>query len=290
MSTSRGQGIGVEFNLRNGGSTLYTGSSFLDKIPLEIRNYIYQICIEDSKQSHWWDRSPPGTVRVRGFGLSILPRLYDPPMLQIEGYGAIPLRCTNRQVYEELARQVSFNVDRVRIGSYNFEHKEQDPYVHWRTAYTLLENHPGLPKSVKHVTIKMPSIRDERLRSSQLSFAHMDPNLLRKFEEGFAAIVPGLVHCLNGFQSLQRLSIKITVEKRNPPTFYPVLPLYAICEPDTEVEISPPQEGLRSYEPWITKWEHAWGNCLRNKEIEDKNIQTALLAGAKSGVHSSRYP
>jgi hypothetical protein len=104
---------------------LQTGSKFLDKLPLEIRNSIYQICIEDAKQSHWWDRPPPGTVRNRGFCLSILPRLYDPPILQIEGYGSLPLRCTNRQIYEELARQVSFNVDRVRIGSCNFEYKEK---------------------------------------------------------------------------------------------------------------------------------------------------------------------
>jgi hypothetical protein len=126
-------------------------------------------------------------------------------------------------------------------------------------------------------------MRDERLRTGKLSFGPTDYKSLRKFEEGFAAIVPGLVQCLSGLRSLQRLSILITVEKRNPPNFSSLLPLHEICGQDTHVEMSPPQEGLRTYDSWITIWEHAWSICLRNKEVEDKNLQAAILAGAKSG-------
>lgn len=145
--------------------TRSSSSAFLKVLPLEVRNVVYQMIIEDAKSSIWWERT--SLVSKERFGLSIVPRLYDPPVFRIEGYGSLPFRAVNKQVYEELAREVSFNVDRVRLGSYNFEHKEKDPLMHWKAAFSLLENHPGLRKSVTTVFLKMPSIRDEMVRNSQ---------------------------------------------------------------------------------------------------------------------------
>jgi hypothetical protein len=142
-------------------------SALLKVIPLEVRNVIYQLVIEDAKNSKRWERTSLSLSSNQRFVLSIVPRLYDPPTFQIGGYGSLPLRQVNKQIYEELALQISFNVDRIRIGSYHFEYKESDPLIQWHTAFSLLENHRGLRKSVTYVFVKMPSIRDEMLRNSQ---------------------------------------------------------------------------------------------------------------------------
>jgi hypothetical protein len=262
------------------GSILKSQSRFLNQIPLEIRNSIYQLYIEGVGQSRFTDK--PLQTDWKLFGLSIIPRLYDPPLLRIDGYGLLPLRQTCRQIYQELAHQVSFNVDTVRIGSYNFEHKEKDPLVHWRTAYSLLESHPGLRLSVTNVIVRMPAMRDEMMRHSQLSVGHVNSNILRQFDEKFAAVVPGLKQCLQKFAILQWLTIIITVEKRQAPDFDPLLGLHDILgKAGTRIKMCPPSAGLRSYDSWVSEWEDAFNICLKNREVEDMSLQAVLLAGAQ---------
>jgi hypothetical protein len=106
----------------------------------------------------------------------------------------------------------------------------------------------------------------------------VDTEIIRKFDKYFDMMIPRLVKCLAIFQSIKCISFAVTVEKIEPPNFDALLPLLEICEQNTVVEMSPPQAGLRSYDPWISKWEDAWSICLRKKQREDLNLQAALLA------------
>jgi len=175
-------------------------SLFLHMLPIEIRNRIYQLCISIAMNSEKWTRS--SSTR---FGISVVSLLYDPPSMRIEGCAPLPLLLVNRQIYRELVREISFNVDRLRIGGYLFEYKEKQPNIHWKAAFSLLDSQPGLTKSITSISIQMPSLRDEMRRCNRTSVSHMSPSAIRRFDDNFPTIIPGLMKCLGRFENLSSI-------------------------------------------------------------------------------------
>ena len=104
------------------GSTaaLQTSSIFL-RLPGEIRNQIFDLCILMALASPKAaaSRSRP---REKGFTVTVYPRWHGPGSISMDGIGSIPLLFVCKQIYKDLSSLICSMVDKICIGGYILRH------------------------------------------------------------------------------------------------------------------------------------------------------------------------
>ena len=144
----------VEFNL-------------LQSFPGEIRNQIFQYCIQDAIESAKTRRTDhlrlqamtyqSSTSKVPSFNVSVFPRWHGPGVMCTNGIGPLPLLFANKQIYGEVSSLVFSQVDSVSIGGYMVQRQDEDPNIRWAVGYSLLNRRPSLLFS-KKFKIRLPRV------------------------------------------------------------------------------------------------------------------------------------
>jgi hypothetical protein len=211
-------------------------NQFLVKLPGEIRNKIYELCIlsalkETNKSRPIFNSHttivPAGPLS--GLQYVALPRWSGPGLLRLEGIGALPCLFTNKQIYREISSLLHSMVQNVSIGGYVLQCPGEDPSVRWECAYSLMRNRADILQFVKRVTVMLPCIREGVFRGRWSEFSLKDPGTRVESEPWL--MLPGLTAFLRTFKSLQTLKIVMTADKSNPPDFEQLLPLYDVRSP-----------------------------------------------------------
>ena len=246
-------------------------SSF-ERLPGEIRNHIFELCIQSALRP---------SSKLCATELSILPRWHGTVRARMTGIGPMGFLFVKKCIYEELLSMIYSQIGTLRIGGYILQHPG-DQLLRWELLYSVLMN-PYTVRYLKSVKVKLPSIRDDiqRRNDSLRGFsitgfigARSPPRC-----EAILAVVPGLVKCLEKFESLVDLEITVTVEMASPPDFDPLLPLYDLCGKHTTVVFIDYSENIRnnfisdrSY--WAESWDIAWKDCLiRNGRRRTENLE-----------------
>lgn len=271
---------------------------FLELLPGEIRNQIYDFYIQDALnsakakarrkreaqsrgiwRSGYYDPPPP---KPREFEVSVLPRWHGPSVLRLEGFPPLPLLFVNKLIYNELSGLIYSRVDKVTIGGLILQYRSEDPNVRWRSAYALLKKKPDVLKFAKNITIKLPSTHDDILNPPWIPIggaSQRRPSRPAQDDGTCFKVIPGLEEFLHNFESLTKLEIIIQVHPREPPDFTPLFRLFNITH-RMKVRFSGSSRELNSFPHWPTQWNQAWTASLKKKETSD--LEAALLVSTLS--------
>jgi len=244
--------------------------SFLQTVPGEIRNQIFQYCIEDAVKSPKAKRSKE-LSGGRCFQVSVMPRWSGPGCLRMDGIGPLPLLFVNWQIHHELSTLIYGMVDEVSIGGYILQYDGEDPTTRWKCAYSLIQRHLNLQLYTRNLTISLPYLRGDVVRGHCRSLGLKYPTE-RKVKSKAWAVIPELKEFLGTFKALEGLTIVIRVERREPPDFEELLPLYAIYGDRMTMvirEVHPSSEtGFVWTDPWLDLWALAWYDWKRKVDLE----------------------
>jgi hypothetical protein len=249
-----------EVSLRSNHRKFSYEPSSIERLPGEIRNQIFELCLQSVLRL---------SSKLRATELSILPRWHGPVRARMTGIGPMGLLFVNKCIYEELSSIIYSQIDTLRIGGYILQHPE-DQLLQWELLYPALMS-PYTVRYMKNVKVKLPSTRDDiQSRNDSLrGFSITGFNGARSPPrcEATLSVVPGLVKCLEKFESLVDLEITITVEMLSPPNFDPLLPLYDLCGKYTTVVFLDPAENnqgnfISPWWQWTEGWDIAWKDCL----------------------------
>jgi hypothetical protein len=237
-------------------------ATFLQILPGEIRNEIFELCIGNALNNAKTPRFQTEAGK-KGFTITALPQWNGPGCMRTEGIGPLPLLFVNRQIHKELSSLVYSKVEEISIGGYFLQFRNEDPSPRWDVAYSLLKQHPDLQKFTKNVKIILPHTRDDLLRYHWESLGYKYQRNSGRCQDW--TILPGLEEFLCTFESLSTLKLVITSELREPPQFEQLLSLYDLCGDGTTVEILDPRfgDGRAIFgSPWAGRWTHSWNECL----------------------------
>jgi hypothetical protein len=245
--------------------TSKTSCTFLERLPGEIRNLIFELCILRALVSPKTPASQPKPGE-NGFSMTVCPRWHGPVSIRMKGIGSIPLLFVCKQIYEELSGLIYSAVDKICIGGYILQHRAEDPSLRWKYAYSLLKKLPNLQNFTRDVKVRLPCMRDDLLRGhwTALGLKYPETSRIHSGKYDPWVVLPDLEAFLSTFTSLSILEIVVTVDKGEPPDFQRLLPLYDLCGKGTSIEFSEPQMPSRFVDrsTWTSCWTIAWNECL----------------------------
>lgn len=238
-------------------------TSQLLKLPGEIRNQIYQLCIQDALTENTNSNEKPH------LDLAVLPRWDGPGKEKLEGIGPLPVLFVNRQTYKEVHWLLCAMIKNVSIGGYLLQYAGEDASARWEHAYNLLRKWPALNALVKEVTVTLPYVKEDLFKGQWTRNLGLNyPGATTKSNPWL--MLPGLVKFLRTFDVLSTLKIVLVAQKADHLDFEELLPLYDVCGNGTRLEVVAPQSGLRSAfgqtraasSPYEAMWLADWGLCL----------------------------
>jgi hypothetical protein len=135
----------------------------LKRLPGEIRNQIFEICIQEamrSRKARISQRlqqilSPSKTTYLN---VAVSPRWHGPGVMRVNGIGPLPLLFVNKQIYQEISSLVFSKLETVSIGGYLIQRPHEDPNIRWAVAYSLLNRQPSLLKFTRKIEIHLPTV------------------------------------------------------------------------------------------------------------------------------------
>lgn len=132
--------------------------NLLESFPGEIRNQIFEICIQDAIESEKARQTSSSRAKVPSFKVSVFPRWHGPGVMRTNGIGPLPLLFANKQIYGELSSLAFSRLDIVSIGGYQVQRQDEDPNIRWAVGYSLLNRQPSILKFSKKVKIELPRV------------------------------------------------------------------------------------------------------------------------------------
>lgn len=124
-----------------------SNAKLLEKLPGELRNYIFEFCIRDaftSAQSKKGITQSQPSLERSPLSISVLPRWSGSGQLRVTGVGPLPILFLNKKLHGEVSSLVYSTVNEVSIGGYILQYPQEDPTTRWRIAYDLLEKVPHI--------------------------------------------------------------------------------------------------------------------------------------------------
>jgi hypothetical protein len=257
--------------------------SYFNKIPGEIRNQIFSLCISHAL-SHPKAQHSRSTSNLSGLTVSVHSRRSGNGYLKLEGIGPLPLMVVNRQTFNEVSSLVYALVEHVSIGSNISLYLDENPNERWKFAYSLMEKRPYMQRLAKSVKVVLPRTPDDVIRTTYNSLKKI-PAAKQPRKSNAMALLPGLDKFLGKFESLENLTMVIIADKRDPPNFEDLLTLYKKYGERMTVQFERRFED-RDHRPFFqlffigpgSPWATAWEKCVR--EYEERIL---LESGVNAG-------
>jgi len=221
---------------------LKMGPSYIERFPGEIRNHIYECCIDMAlqpanvkcrqtrhrgRQSYWRRIKPvPGSKeesKELQFDMKVVSRWNRRSVIRTRGLGSLPLLFASRKIYAEISSLIYARARDLCVGGYILEHPGEDPSGRWKESYSLLQKQPGLLKFTRSILIQLPSIREDLDVGLRRSLG-LIPRLPKSGSSNditrvWASLAPELSEFLLRFEALSTIRIIIQVENQAPPKF-----------------------------------------------------------------------
>ena len=224
----------------------------LDHLPGEIRNQIFELCMNDAIRAS----------KANDLTISVIPRWQGPGEFRMNGIGPLPLLFVNKKTYNELSSLVYATISEVSIGGYIIQYPDEDPNVRWNVAYSLIKQRPNILAYVKKVKVSLPYVRNDVLDGYWRSLGVPSPGDVPTKCDPWS-IVPGLKQFLRKFRAMEILHLVITANRRDPPDFEKLLPLHNYFGRTTvEMVTTTPHNRTLRISTWLPLWENAWTECL----------------------------
>jgi len=290
--------------------------SLIEDFPGEIRNVIYELCVDEAllsgkaKQKNKrstrdpggfgrqtniaeesQDKKPEGELR---FNVTALPRWEGPPVLRIEGLGPLPLMFVSKKINEQVSSLIYARIGTVSLGGYILQHRSEDARFRWNNACTLLRKQSGLLKFTRNITIKLPSTRadleDSGWRAMQMGLPYRQEISEAKIKP-WGGVIPGLVDFLLSFENLSTVRIIVEIENKDPPSWEPLFPLNMVGKVMPEFDFVAPASPFSLFvrpQPWhwngvsVTQthvWWMSWIKYVQDREIVEQAKKSAEQDG-----------
>lgn len=246
--------------------------SRLECLPGEIRNQIFELCIQDTLKppKASWSTMQPLLPSSNASELSILPQWHGPVRVRMGGIGPIPLLFVSKRLSAEVASLVYSRVGSVSVGGYILQYPDGNYDLRrWNLIYPQLLN-CHLRQFARSIKLKLPSTRQDlhRRNDSLRGFSitgfqtqQRPPNF-----ESVMSVIPSLVNSLKAFERLESLEVTVTVEMTSPPDFTPLLSLYNLCDYRTIVAFVDPTSFFErrptTWHLFVASWRKSWEDCL----------------------------
>lgn len=279
-------------------TTLKPVPEFLTSLPGEIRNQVFEYCIQDAvsrarkkkRQGSGQNTSSQLTSTEEyylGFTIDALPSWTGQSRILMNGIGALPLLFTNKQIHQELSSLLysSAHCSSLSLGGYILQFRNEDPTPRYQALYERLRTRliPNLlllqspssssycysSSSITTIHIALPSTREDLFKGNWRALGFVKPPtsynsrssslITPRLRPSWVSLIPSLVAFLtSSFPLLADLILVITIDTASAPDFSPLLPLYDIKGIDTVVELR-----MGHLEPYV------WDFDRRNRwEVE----------------------
>lgn len=262
-------------------------------LPGEIRNQIYNLLLIPSIGT---SKSPPSSIQIftppfplaisKSSKLSItaVPHWGEYPIIRIKKIGLLQILLVNKQIHGEVSTLLYSHAEDLTVGGYILQFRDEDPTMRWKTMFQMLERRPGLLQSVKNLTIRMPSQREDLLKGHWRYLGFLRPPREKTVSPNLWAGIPDMVDFVQKFQSLEKIHIVATVEGRDPPSFEDLLGLFAAGQgltSNVSMEFVVAVWDSRRSMAILEKWNDAWKKLMAEKEVIDSR-----LAVERSMIHA----
>lgn len=196
--------------------------------------------------------------------------------MQFNGIGYLPVLFVNKQIYNEVSTLLYWQAESLTLGGYTLQYRDENPGGRWRAMFSALERRPGLLTSVREVTIKLPSTREDQLSGhlQSLGLSTSSTKFSRTMSANVWAGVPDMLEFISKCQPLPQVRLLITIEDREQLDFTMFRGFCEVLSHRLTVNFT-----LEGSSRWTCallagKWNMAWNDFVAAKEKED--IEAAI--------------